>query len=212
MNYFPALLNIDYKKVVIVGGGHVARQKIESLIPTEALIVIVSPEVNDSIKQYLTLPNITWKQKHFEPSDLDDATLIFAVTDQEQVNDAVEEATQHWQLLSRADAKGRVDFINPAVVRRGDFVLTVSTSGASPGLTRKVKSELFEQFDDTYEQYVAYLKESRKQIIERFPDKVTKKRALDALLVPDVLNWIRASDFDACTLYLQNILTGEQSE
>ncbi|MEH7746948.1 bifunctional precorrin-2 dehydrogenase/sirohydrochlorin ferrochelatase [Neobacillus drentensis] len=142
MDYFPLLMNIDYKKVVIVGGGHVARQKAEALLPTKALVTVISPVVTEKLQHYINEGLVTWKEKAFEPADLDDAALIFAVTNDEEVNNAVEEAAQHWQLLSRADAKGRVDFINPAVVRRGDFVLTVSTSGASPGLTRQVKTNL----------------------------------------------------------------------
>ena len=132
MNYFPLLLDVDFKKVVIVGGGHVARQKIEALLPTKAQVTVVSLSVTETVQQYIDEGLVTWKEKAFEAADLDDATLVFAVTNDEEVNNAVEEATQHWQLLSRADAKGRVDFINPAVVRRGDFVVTVSTSEPVP--------------------------------------------------------------------------------
>lgn len=85
-------------------------------------------------------------------------------------------AAQHWQLLSRADAKGRVDFINPAVVRRGEFVVTVSTSGASPGLTRKMKAELEEQFGEPYAEYVFFLKQARKQILRLFSGEKKKQR------------------------------------
>lgn len=127
MNYFPLLMNIDYKKVVIVGGGHVARQKVEALLPTKALLTVISPAITETLQNYVNEGLLIWKEKAFEPADLDDAALVFAVTNDEEINNAVEEATQHWQLLSRADAKGRVDFINPAVVRRGDFVVTVST-------------------------------------------------------------------------------------
>lgn len=111
MNYFPLMLNIEFKKVVIVGGGHVARQKVEALLPTNAHIIVVSPTVTDELQKYIDEGKADWKRKQFEPSDLDDAALIFAATNDEAVNDAVEEAAQHWQLLNRADALGRMDFI-----------------------------------------------------------------------------------------------------
>lgn len=209
MSYYSALLNIDYKKVVIVGGGHVARQKLESLLPTKANIVIISPALHESIQAYLPHERIVWKEKTFEPGDLDDAALIFAVTDQTEVNDAVEEATQHWQLLSRADMKGRVDFINPAVVRRGDLILSVSTSGASPGLTRKIKQQLVEQYDDTYERYVAFLREAREQILQNVKQRDAKKKALDAMLNAQLLEWVKENEMDKCHAFLQQILTGE---
>ncbi|MEH7013227.1 NAD(P)-dependent oxidoreductase [Neobacillus niacini] len=201
MNYFPLLMNIDYKKVVIVGGGHVARQKVEALLPTNALVTVISPAVTEKLQNYINEGLVTWKEKAFEPADLDDAALIFAVTNDEEVNNAVEEAAQHWQLLSRADAKGRVDFINPAVVRRGDFVLTVSTSGASPGLTRQVKNDLEEQFGVHYEQYVSFLKEARQRILQMSTGDA-KKQLLAELLDPQLLQWMEQGQKQKCEAWL----------
>ncbi|WP_404328466.1 bifunctional precorrin-2 dehydrogenase/sirohydrochlorin ferrochelatase [Mesobacillus maritimus] len=209
MNYFPLLMNIDYKKVVIVGGGHVARQKVEALLPTKALLTVISPAVTDQLQHYINEGLVTWIEKTFEPSDLDDAALIFAVTEKEEVNNAVEEATQHWQLLSRADAKGRVDFINPAVVRRGDFIVTVSTSGASPGLTRQVKSQVAEQYGEHYAQYVAFLKEARQRILKVFTGD-EKKQRLAELLNPRVLQWIEQGEKQKCDAWLERCLGGKQ--
>ncbi|MFE4522442.1 bifunctional precorrin-2 dehydrogenase/sirohydrochlorin ferrochelatase [Cytobacillus firmus] len=201
MNYFPLLMNLDYKKVVIVGGGHVARQKAEALLPTKAQLTVISPEITEKLQQYINEGLVTWKEKSFEPADLEDAALIFAVTNDEEVNNAVEEAAQHWQLLSRADAKGRVDFINPAVVRRGEFVLTVSTSGGSPGLTSKVKGELEEQYGEHYAQYVSFLKEARQRILEKFTGN-EKKQLLAELLDPQLLEWMEQGDKQKCEDWL----------
>lgn len=209
MNYFPLLMNLDYKKVVIVGGGHVARQKAEALLPTKAQVTVISPVVTEKLEQYIHEGLVTWKEKSFEPADLDDAALIFAVTNDEEVNNAVEEAAQHWQLLSRADAKGRIDFINPAVVRRGEFVLTVSTSGASPGLTRKVKSELAEEYGEHYAQYVSFLKEARQRILVKFTGN-EKKQLLAELLDPQVLEWVEQGDMQKCEAWLLKRLGEEQ--
>ena len=208
MNYFPLMVNIDFKKVVIVGGGHVALQKVEALLSTNAHITVVSPTVTDRLKTYITEGRAVWKQKRFEPADLDDAALIFAATDDESVNDAVEEATQHWQLLNRADALGRMDFMNPAVVRRGDFVVTVSTTGASPALTRKVKRDLEEQYDESYAQYVAFLKEARLLILENYEGDA-KKAALAQLLEPEILVWIQQKNEEKCAQLLRQIEAGE---
>ena len=208
MNYFPLMVNIDFKKVVIVGGGHVARQKVEALLPTNAQITVVSPTVTDKLKTYLDEGRAVWKQKLFEPADLDGAALVFAATNDEAVNDAVEEATQHWQLLNRADALGRMDFMNPAVVRRGDFVVTVSTTGASPSLTRKIKADLEEQYDESYADYVAFLKEARLLILENY-EGVAKKAALAQLLEPEILVWIQQKNEEKCAQFLRQIVSGE---
>lgn len=205
MNYFPLLLNIEYKTVVIVGGGHVARQKVDVLLPTKANIVVVSPTLTNELEVYVGNKTITWKQKVFEPADLDDAALVFAVTNQQEVNDAVEEATQHWQLLSRADATGRVDFINPAVVRRGEFILAVSTSGASPSLTRQIKAQLSEQYGDYYAQYVAFLGQARQRILAAFEGEA-KTKLLTDLLAPQLLEWVKEGHLHQCEHWLQQRL------
>lgn len=210
MNYFPALLNIEYKEVVIVGGGNVATQKVRSLLHSKAHIYVVSPQISNEIKQWCAKGLITWHEKTFQASDVDHAVLIFAATNDESVNDAVEEAAQHWQLLSRADAKGRVDFINPAVIRRGHLLLTVSTSGASPGYTRKLKKELETQFDDYYGEYIAFLKHCRTQILAHITNQGDKRIALQETLQPQVLEWIKEGQQEKCHDFLENLLSRER--
>ncbi len=205
MNYFPLLLNIEYKTAVVVGGGHVARQKVEALLPAKANIIVVSPEVTEELKVYIDAKFDYMASKRFEPADLDDAALVFAVTDKTEVNDAVEEATQHWQLLSRADALGRVDFINPAVVRRGEFLLTVSTSGNSPKLTRQVKAELAEAYGEHYGPYVEFLGHARKEILAAFSGKEKRKR-LAELLDPQLLQWAQQGQMEKCKEWLKKRL------
>lgn len=208
-NYFPIHLNIEFKTVVIVGGGHVATQKVASLLPAKANIVVVSPTLHDTLVPLVKSGEITWRDKEFEPRDLDDATLIIAATNDTNVNDAVQEAAQHWQLLNRADVQGESDFITPATVRRGPLVLTVSTSGASPALARKIKQDLAEQFDAVYEDYVCFLQQARLMVAANFEKGEQRRAALQALLEPSLLEWTRNGEIDRREAFLQQLLTGE---
>lgn len=208
-NYFPIHINIEYKTVVIVGGGHVATQKIASLLPAKANIVVVSPTLDESLLPLAELGQITWREKEFEARDLDDATLIIAATNDKSVNEAVQEAAQHWQLINRADAQAESDFITPATVRRGPFVLTVSTSGASPALARKIKADLEEQFDEVYDDYVCFLQQARLMIAAQFDKGPQRRNALQALLEPSLLEWTRNGEIERREAFLQQILMGE---
>lgn len=208
-NYFPIHLNIEFKTVVIVGGGHVATQKVASLLPAKANIVVVGPTLHDTLVPLVKLGQITWRDKEFEPRDLDDATLIIAATNNTDVNNAVQEAAQHWQLLNRADVQGESDFITPATVRRGPLVLTVSTSGASPALARKIKEDLAEQFDAIYEDYVCFLQQARLMVAANFEKGEQRRAALQALLEPSLLEWTRNGEIDRREAFLQQLLTGE---
>ncbi len=208
-NYFPIHLNIEYKTVVIVGGGHVATQKVTSLLPAKANIVVVSPTLHNSLVPLAESGQIIWREKEFEPRDLDDAILIIAATNHTNVNNAVQEAAQHWQLLNRADVQGESDFITPATIRRGPLVLTVSTSGASPALARKIKEDLAEQFDNVYEDYVCFLQQARLMVTATFDKGDQRRAALQALLEPKLLEWTRSGEIDRREAYLQQLLTGE---
>ncbi|GED63481.1 NAD(P)-dependent oxidoreductase [Lysinibacillus sp. FSL M8-0216] len=209
-NYFPIHMNLEYKTVVIVGGGHVATQKVASLLPVKANVVIVSPALHEDLQPLAELGQITWKRKEFEPRDLDDAILIIAATNVTAVNEAVQEAAQHWQLMNRTDRQSESDFITPATVRRGPFVLTVSTSGASPGLARKIKAELEDQFDDAYEDYVCFLQQARLMVAAKFDKGPQRRAALQALLEPNILEWTRQGEMDRREAYLQQLLMGEK--
>ncbi len=208
-NYFPIHINIEYKTVVIVGGGHVATQKVASLLPAKANIVVVSPTLHETLLPLAQSGQITWRDKVFEPRDLDDASLIIAATNDTTVNEAVQEAAQHWQLLNRADAQGESNFITPATIRRGPLVLTVSTSGASPSLARKIKEDLAEQFDAVYEDYVCFLQQARLMVVAKFEKGDKRRAALQALLEPNLLEWTRSGEIDRREAYLQQLLTGE---
>ncbi|MGE7910283.1 precorrin-2 dehydrogenase/sirohydrochlorin ferrochelatase family protein [Lysinibacillus xylanilyticus] len=207
-NYFPIHINIEYKTVVIVGGGHVATQKVASLLPAKASIVVVSPTLDESLLPLAESGQITWREKEFEPRDLDDASLIIAATNDTSVNEAVQEAAQHWQLINRADAQAESDFITPATVRRGPLVLTVSTSGASPALARKIKTDLEEQFDEVYDDYVCFLQQARLMIAAKYDKGPQRRKALQALLEPSLLEWTRNGEIDRREAFLQQILIG----
>ena len=208
-NYFPIHLNIEYKTVVIVGGGHVATQKVASLLPAKANVVVVSPTLHETLVPLAESGQITWREKEFEPRDLDDASMVIATTNYSTVNDAVQEAAQHWQLLNRADVQGTSDFITPATVRRGPLVLTVSTSGASPALARKIKKDLEQQFDDIYEDYVHFLQQARLMVTATIEKGEKRTTALKALLEPSLLEWTRSGDIEKREAFLQQLLTGE---
>lgn len=210
-NYYPLLMKLDYKKVVIVGGGHVAAQKVASLRDTKALITVVSPKLHDKLIPLAEEGIFTWCKKSFEPKDLDDAILIIAATNDKSVNEAVQEASQHWQLVNRTDEQHSSDFITPAVLRRGQLVFTVSTSGASPSLARQLKDDLAQQFDEIYADYVDFLEQARLMISAKYDKGAKRSALLKALLAPEILEWIRNGDVESREAFLQNLLTGDAS-
>ena len=91
-NYLPIMLKLEQKKVVIVGGGNVAMQKVTALLDMQALITVVSPVLHEKMIPFVQQAQIIWLEKSFEPNDIEGAFLIFAATNDVKVNEAVEAA------------------------------------------------------------------------------------------------------------------------
>ncbi|MCP8968544.1 precorrin-2 dehydrogenase/sirohydrochlorin ferrochelatase family protein [Ectobacillus ponti] len=159
MKLYPIMLKLAGKKVAIVGGGAIAYRKAAGLAETGADIVVISPQLHESFAAL----SVSWRNKRFEPEDITGAHLVFAATDDAAVNRQVAEAAADWQWVDVTSEQELSAFYVPAVVRRGDLVLAVSTSGASPALAKRVKQELEQQYGEEYVQIVQHYKHERKK-------------------------------------------------
>lgn len=194
-NYYPIMLNLTGKRVVVIGGGAVAARKIEKLLEANAEITVVSPQLHEKIIAAFNDNLLIWKQKHFEPADLSDAFLIIAATNQAAVNLHVYESATNQQLINIVDRPELSTFIVPASIRRGKLTLAVSTSGAMPGLSRKVKQELATQYDETYEDYLNFLEQSRQRVLKEIADPNKRRIILKRLLQPEFLEWTQQARY-----------------
>ena len=187
MDYYPIQLNIKGKQVLIIGGGKVAQRKLAGLLDADAQITIVSPEITDRIREYCQSGKVIWKQKSFTKDDLEGAFLVIAATNDPETNKAVKRFVSTQQLLLMVDDPEESDFILPAVMNRGRLTLTVSTSGASPTLTKKIKQDLAQQFGPEYQEYVDFLYECRKWILDEGMDDKTKQQLLAKITEPSFI-------------------------
>jgi len=151
MDYYPIQLNLKGKQVIIIGGGKVAQRKLAGLLHAGAQITIVSPEITDTIREYCQSGKVIWKQKSFTRDDLEKMFLVIAATNDPKMNKDVKRFVSTHQLLLMVDDPEESDFILPAVMNRGRLTLTVSTSGASPTLTKKIKEDLAQQYGPEYQ-------------------------------------------------------------
>ena len=188
MDYYPIQLNLKGKQVIIIGGGKIAERKLTGLLDTGAQITIVSPEITDRIREYCQSRKAIWKQKSFSRDDLEKKFLIIAATNDPETNNAVKQFVSTHQLLLMVDDPEESDFILPSVMKRGRLTLTVSTSGASPILTKKIKQNLAHQYGPEYQEYVDFLYQCRKWILDEVEDAKTKQQLLTKITEPPFLN------------------------
>src|SRR5712692_5160806 len=142
--YFAAFLDLVRKKVVVVGGGKVATTKVRALLPCQpAPLVVVAPEVSAFIRRAAEAGRVQWRQREYAADDLQEATLAFGATDDRVLNARVAANARRLGVAVLAvDDVPNCDFIAPALVRRGDVTIAISTGGRSPAMARRTRERL----------------------------------------------------------------------
>lgn len=186
-SFYPIMLNLMNQKVVVVGGGKVAERKITGLLETGARIVIVSPEATDNLRRLSGEGRIEWLQKPFSAEAIQGALLIFATTNDRNLNQEIKNLAEPHQLVTVADDPDGSDFHVPAQVKRGRLRIAVSTNGASPTLARQIRKQLEAEFDERYGAYADFLYHARKRILKEIQDPFLKKKLLKAIARPEFL-------------------------
>jgi precorrin-2 dehydrogenase/sirohydrochlorin ferrochelatase len=196
-NYYPLFVDLRDKKVVIVGGGKIAEHKVQGLLKTGALIHLVSPEITKVLEKLASDGSIDYMARAFVAEDLDNAWLVIAATNDIDVQKSVyEESLSKHLFCNVVDQPEFCSFIVPSVVRQGDLCLSISTGGKSPALAQRLRKEFEQKFDSFYSDYVSMLGELRQLVIKSFEDPETKKVICHSLADPEVINWIRAGQWD----------------
>ena len=206
MDLYPLNLNIANSICIIMGGGNVARRKVGELLRCGARVVIISPEVDPAILNMVNLGKVEWHARHYREGDLRGAFLVFAATDNREVQQLVAaEAKKHRILFNSVDDPGACSFQVPARVRRGDFLLTVSTGGGSPALAAMLRRQLAVEYGKEYRQLVDLFGRIRKIIITDGQTSASHKILFEKLLHLNILARIRGQEWaalerDLCSL------------
>lgn len=121
---YPSGLRLAGKRVVVVGGGHVAQRRVPALIAVGADVTVVAPEVTPALEGMRG--EITLAQRRFEPGDLDEAWYVIAATDDPEVNALVSKtAEEHRIFCVRSDDAAAATAWTPAVGRHGSVTVAV---------------------------------------------------------------------------------------
>ena len=163
--YYPVLLDVTDKPVVIVGGGLVSQRKLRLLLDSDARVTVIAPEATERIRAWAGQEKIAWVAREYREGDLAGAWLAIIGTDDPAVNRLiVDEAHARHILVNTVDSVENCDFIVPAVVQRGDLTLAISTGAGSPAMARFLREELERLFPPEYAQLLQVLSEARAEV------------------------------------------------
>jgi len=179
---FPMFLKLEARQVLVIGAGKVAEPKIASLLDTGARIRVVALEASANVREWALEGRLELHLRGFSPEDLDGAFLSVVATSSHSLNERIYgEAQLRGVLCNVVDVPDLCDFFYPAVVRRGDLQIAVSTAGQSPSLAQKIRQQLERQFGPGYAAWVAELGETRRRILASDLGKQRKLELLHSL-------------------------------
>jgi precorrin-2 dehydrogenase/sirohydrochlorin ferrochelatase len=205
--FYPVYLNLAGKRVLVVGGGEVAERKIESLLGTGASIVVVSPDVTSRIQFLATEKRIELHRRTYKSGDCKGTNFVFSATDDPAISQAVfRDAHTAGALVNTADQPSLCDFIMPAVVRRGDITIAISTGGTSPGLAARLRQKIARLIGPEYAQLAQLLARTRPQILERVPDQADRKALQYRILDSDIMTYLKQDDIAGAERRLREII------
>ncbi len=115
---YPSGLRLAGRRVVVVGGGHVAQRRVPGLIAAGAEVVVVSPQVTPAIEGLADGGEITWHRRGFADDDLDETWYVIAATDDPAVNEQISAAAEARRIFCvRSDDAPKATAWTPAVGR-----------------------------------------------------------------------------------------------
>ncbi|MGA1874261.1 MAG: bifunctional precorrin-2 dehydrogenase/sirohydrochlorin ferrochelatase [bacterium] len=186
--YYPVCLDLEGKFCLVVGGGKIAERKIVSLLDYGAKVRVVSPKVTREITDLFRQGKIWHEEREFQVGDLTGVFLVIAATNIDQINKGIaREAQRHGLLINVVDAPADSTFILPAVLKRGDLAISISTGGKSPALARKMRQDMETQYGQEYEILVDILGGLRADILRAEPDIEKRKGLFQRLAESDEL-------------------------
>src|SRR5271156_96759 len=163
---FPMFLKLEGKRCLVVGAGKVGEPKIGGLIDTGARIRVIALQASETALGWAQAGKISLELRAFEVGDLDDTFLAVVATASRALNESIyREAQRRGVLCNVVDVPEYCDFYYPAVVRRGDLQVAISTNGQSPSLSQKLRQQLERQFGPAYARWVAELGETRRRVL-----------------------------------------------
>jgi len=205
--FYPIYLNLRNKRVVVIGGGDVAERKVESLLHTGAEVSVISPDVTARLAELAENQAIQIQRLAYRAGDCAGAALVFTATDDAEVGAAVfREATDSGALVNTADQPALCDFIMPAVVRRGDISIAVSTGGTSPGLAAQLRNRIAGIIGPEYAQLAELLAQVRPEIRRRIPDVDRRKALHYRILNSDIIERLKRNDGEGAKRLLKEII------
>ena len=161
---YPFMINIQHKKIIVVGGGKIAAKRIFALLPWQPFITVISPKLDEQLVALVNNGIIQHKERTFRTRDVEEAFIIIAATNDKTVNRIVKGSCANNQLYNIVDDPQGSSFHFPAMYTGHDITISVATNGISPKLAMHLRDEFAVIIDNLQPAYLTFLQQVRQHL------------------------------------------------
>ncbi|HIP14431.1 MAG TPA: bifunctional precorrin-2 dehydrogenase/sirohydrochlorin ferrochelatase [Sulfurimonas autotrophica] len=162
MSYFPALLKIENSKVLVVGGGNIAGDKIEKLLDFTKDITVISPDILDKTKELIDKNRLNFINREYRDGDIEGFSIVVVAVDNISLQQTIFKECQKYNILCNSvDSVEYCNFIFPSYIKRGNLIVAFSTSGLSPSVSKYLRVAIEKLIPDSIETFLDEMKKIR---------------------------------------------------
>lgn len=205
---YPINLILDGRPCAVIGGGHVACQKVVSLLKAAAAVTVIAPDITDELKRLYENKTIQWRKKSYAAGDLTGFALVICASDDASANEeASREATAHHILVNVCDDVDHCTFTSPAVMRQGRLTLTISTDGCSPAFAGWLRRHLEKEYGPVYDQWLQRLAVLRKEGQQAFSTSQERQRFWRSALNDEIMELVRHGKLEEAEAQIRHAIS-----
>jgi siroheme synthase-like protein len=206
MGFVPIFIDVAGLPIAVIGGDDLAEQRVGTLLEAGALVTVISPTLTRPLTRLAADGRVRYFARSLIAGDLRDYGLAYCTSDDpDQSRAAVADARAHGVPINVTDQPQLCRFIVPAVVKRGDLQIAVSTGGASPALAKLLRLELQTAFGPAYATLTAILKAARHHLRQRYPDG-RQRAPIASAMARDLRDALISGDRDQADRILQSCI------
>lgn len=189
---YPVFLKLHELKLLLVGGGNVALEKLTSVLSNSpaTVITIIAPVVRDELKNFIaSYPNCEIIQRPFEEADLESKGIVICATDDRELHKRIKSlANQKGLLVNVADTPELCDFYLGSIVQKGNLKIAISTNGKSPTIAKRLKEVISDMIPAEMEDVLNNMQTIRNGMTVNFKEKVKRLNEITKELAANNIN------------------------
>ena len=214
---YPINLDIEGKICIVLGGGHIALRKIKGLLNAKGEVIVIAPEVCEEIRRLVEGGYIEWRRQTYSSGCLSKGLIFIAATNDSEINQlAAEEASSKHMLVNIVNSDCKSPTLNtfnvPSIIRKNNLMLTISTEGLSPALSRCIRQHLETQFNDNFARWLERLSAIRAEVKTLISDAEIREKFWREVMSSENFSLAQNGEIDKAEVNIRNALDSYRSK